>query len=95
MGVISATEQDRNTELVRGVYAALFDGDFAAFKDATRDDFEAHEARVCIHSGRSLSDPKRPREFTPEQYLALERSCLLGNGIVEYKRLERAMDKNR
>src|SRR5262249_7007727 len=35
----------------------------------TRDDFEAHEARVCIHSGRSLSDPKRPREFTPEQYL--------------------------
>ena len=35
----------------------------------TRDDFEAHEARVCIHSGRALSDPKRPREFTPEQYL--------------------------
>ena len=41
MGFISATQQDRNTELVRGVYAALFDGDFAAFKDATRDDFEA------------------------------------------------------
>ncbi|HEX4479355.1 MAG TPA: DNA polymerase III subunit alpha [Rudaea sp.] len=35
----------------------------------TRDDFEAHEARVCIHSGRSLSDPKRPRDYTPEQYL--------------------------
>jgi ketosteroid isomerase-like protein len=41
MGFNSATERDRNTELVRGVYAALFDGDFAAFKDATRDDFEA------------------------------------------------------
>src|ERR1700739_5127647 len=41
MGYISATEQDRNTELVRGVYAALFDGDFATFKDATRDDFKA------------------------------------------------------
>jgi len=35
----------------------------------TRDEFEAHEARVCIHQGRLLSDPKRPREYTPEQYL--------------------------
>ncbi len=34
-----------------------------------RDDFEAHEARVCIHAGRVLADPKRPREYTPEQYL--------------------------
>ncbi|OHE81189.1 MAG: DNA polymerase III subunit alpha [Lysobacterales bacterium GWF1_69_6] len=35
----------------------------------SRDDFEAHEARVCIATGRVLDDPKRPREFTPEQYL--------------------------
>jgi len=35
----------------------------------TRADFEAHEARVCIHQGRLLSDPKRPRDYTPEQYL--------------------------
>ncbi len=34
-----------------------------------RDDFEAHEARVCIATGRVLDDPKRPREFTAEQYL--------------------------
>ncbi len=34
-----------------------------------REDFEAHEARVCIRSGRLLSDAKRPRDFTPEQYL--------------------------
>jgi DNA polymerase-3 subunit alpha len=34
-----------------------------------RDDFEAHEARVCIHAGRVLADPKRPREYSPEQYL--------------------------
>ena len=26
-----------------------------------RDDFEAHEARVCIHEGRTLDDPRRPR----------------------------------
>jgi len=33
------------------------------------DDFEAHEARVCIQQGRSLSDSERPKEFSPEQYL--------------------------
>ena len=32
------------------------------------DDFEAHEARVCIASGWVLADAKRPREFTPSQY---------------------------
>jgi DNA polymerase III subunit alpha len=35
----------------------------------SRDDFEAHEARVCIHAGRVLADPKRPRDFSAEQYL--------------------------
>ena len=35
----------------------------------TREDYEAHEARVCIHQGRQLNDPKRPRGYTPEQYL--------------------------
>jgi len=34
-----------------------------------RDDFEAHEARVCIHAGRVLADPKRPHDYTAEQYL--------------------------
>jgi DNA polymerase-3 subunit alpha len=34
-----------------------------------REDFEAHEARVCIHAGRVLADPKRPRDYSPEQYL--------------------------
>ena len=33
------------------------------------DGFEAHEARVCIATGRVLDDPKRPREYTPEQWL--------------------------
>ncbi len=32
-------------------------------------DFEAHEARVCIHQGRTLGDPRRPREYTEQQYL--------------------------
>ncbi|WP_295444114.1 DNA polymerase III subunit alpha [uncultured Thiodictyon sp.] len=34
-----------------------------------RDDFEAHEVRVCIHEGRTLDDPRRPRIFSEEQYL--------------------------
>ena len=34
-----------------------------------REDFEAHEARVCIHEGHALADPKRPRPYSPEQYL--------------------------
>jgi len=33
------------------------------------DDFEAHEARVCIHHGEFLSDAKRVRRYTSEQYL--------------------------
>ena len=32
-------------------------------------DFEAHEIRTCIHQGRVLDDPRRPRAFTTEQYL--------------------------
>ncbi len=32
-------------------------------------DYEAHEARVCIHQGRSLDDQERPRDYTAEQYL--------------------------
>ncbi len=34
-----------------------------------RDDFEAHEARVCIHQGYTLSDSRRPRGYTEQQYL--------------------------
>ncbi len=32
------------------------------------DDFEAHEARVCIHEGFILADPKRPRNYTEQQF---------------------------
>ncbi|MDH5691524.1 MAG: DNA polymerase III subunit alpha [Gammaproteobacteria bacterium] len=34
-----------------------------------QDDFEVHEARVCIHDGRTLDDPRRPRRYTDQQYL--------------------------
>ena len=34
-----------------------------------RDDFEAHEARVCIHDGNTLDDPRRTRKYSEQQYL--------------------------
>src|SRR6185437_8205073 len=42
-------------------------GNDVRFLDA--DDFEAHEARVCIQQGQQLSDPRRLREYSPEQWL--------------------------
>lgn len=35
-------------------------------------DFEAHEIRVAIHDGFTLSDPKRPKNYSPQQYLRTE-----------------------
>jgi DNA polymerase-3 subunit alpha len=32
-------------------------------------DFEAHEARVCIGEGRVLDDPRRPKNYSNQQYL--------------------------
>src|SRR5688572_26978662 len=39
----------------------------ARFLDA--DGVEAHEARVCIATGRVLDDPKRPRDYSADQYV--------------------------
>jgi DNA polymerase-3 subunit alpha len=33
------------------------------------DEFEAHEVRVCIQDGRVLTDSRRPRRYTAQQYL--------------------------
>jgi DNA polymerase-3 subunit alpha len=35
----------------------------------TRTEFDAHEARVCIHDGALLVDTHRPRRYSEEQYL--------------------------
>ena len=34
-----------------------------------REEFEAHEARVCIREGALLADTSRPRRYSEEQYL--------------------------
>ncbi len=38
----------------------------------TRDEFRAHEARVCIAEGYTLADQRRPKRFAPEQYLTTQ-----------------------
>lgn len=35
---------------------------------ATPDDFDAHEARVCVADGETLANPKRTKRFSREQY---------------------------
>ena len=32
------------------------------------EDFDAHEARVCIHQGTVLNDKRRPRQYSDQQY---------------------------
>ncbi len=48
---------------------------------ATADDYEAHEARVCISEGEILGNPRRVRKFTHEQYFksAAEMAALFGD----------------
>jgi DNA polymerase-3 subunit alpha len=38
----------------------------------TPEDFDAHEIRVAIHDGYTLDDKKRPRRYSPQQYLRTE-----------------------
>ena len=40
------------------------------------DDFRAHEARVCISEGHMLSDQRRPRLFTDQQYFLKQEEIL-------------------
>jgi len=47
-----------------------------------QEDFEAHEARVCIHQGRVLDDPRRPKDYSNQQYFRSEQEmCQLFSDI--------------
>ena len=51
---------------------------------ARREDFKAHEARVCIAQGYVLADRRRPRLFTDEQYFkSQEEMCALFADLPE------------
>ena len=59
--------ESRALEMASEERAALVATNSVRFLSAS--DFEAHEIRTCIHQGRVLDDPRRPRAFTTEQYL--------------------------
>ncbi|MDB5986850.1 MAG: polymerase subunit alpha [Nevskia sp.] len=49
-----------------------------------RGDFDAHEARTCIAQGRVINDPRRPRDYSPEQYLkSADEMCALFADLPE------------
>lgn len=42
----------------------------------SRDDFDAHDARVCIQDGRVLADVDRPKNYCDDQYLRAPREMV-------------------
>ncbi|MCW8955742.1 MAG: DNA polymerase III subunit alpha, partial [Gammaproteobacteria bacterium] len=42
----------------------------------TQSEFDAHEVRVCIHDGRTMDDPRRPKHYSDQQYLRSEQEML-------------------
>ncbi|MGE0485786.1 MAG: DNA polymerase III subunit alpha [Gammaproteobacteria bacterium] len=74
---ITRTARDAEARYLDAVLdaAANLDAPLVATNDVrflAREDFDAHEARVCIHHGRALGDPRRPRDYSTEQYLRSE-----------------------
>ncbi|MGJ7095012.1 DNA polymerase III subunit alpha [Vibrio hannami] len=50
----------------------------------TEEQFDAHEIRVAIHDGYTLEDPRRPKNYSPQQYLRSEEEmCELFSDIPE------------
>ncbi|MFA0570081.1 DNA polymerase III subunit alpha [Vibrio gallaecicus] len=50
----------------------------------TEDLFDAHEIRVAIHDGYTIVDPRRPKNYSPQQYLRTEEEmCELFSDIPE------------
>lgn len=41
-----------------------------------QDDFEAHEARVCINRGLMLADPRRSKDYTLQQYFCSQQEMV-------------------
>lgn len=71
---ISRTGQQRENEYANRLLSLASDAScpVVATNEArflTSDQFQAHEARVCIHQGRLLDDTRRPKNYTPQQYL--------------------------
>lgn len=71
---IQRTERPGEDACIDGslALAAEYGAPLAATNDVRflrAEDFETHEARVCIQAGTTLADPRRPRDYSREQYL--------------------------
>jgi DNA polymerase-3 subunit alpha len=69
-----------------------------------REDYKAHEARLCIAEGYVLGDQRRPRAFTPESYFKTQAEMAasftdlpeaLANAVEIAKRCSLALDLGR
>lgn len=71
---LQRTKRENDEAIVQGslALARKYEVPVVATNDVmfvNREDFEAHETRVCINDGVTLDDPKRPKKYSEEQYL--------------------------
>lgn len=71
---LQRTEREHEGEYIEQAVklAERFDVPVVATNDVRfleQQDFEAHEARVCIYQGHVLADPRRPRQYSEQQFL--------------------------
>ena len=71
---LQRTQRDQEEDYIHTAvdYAARYQIPVVATNEVRflyQKDFEAHEARVCIHQGCVLEDPDRSREYSEQQYL--------------------------
>lgn len=86
--LIRTGRQDEETYLHAAVELAIAQGvPVVATNEVcflTENEFDAHEIRVAIHDGFTLDDPKRPRNYSPQQYMRSEEEmCELFSDIPE------------
>ncbi len=70
---LSRTQRPQEEDFIREAvkYAEQYHLGVIAHNDVhflSADDFDAHEARVCIAEGYTLGDERRPKCYSPEQY---------------------------
>ena len=71
---VQRTGRSREEEYLEAVIDLAADSDMPVVATnevcfLRHEDFEAHEARVCIHEGVVLDDANRPRRYSDQQYL--------------------------
>ncbi len=71
---LTRTGQPQEEDYIHAAIALAIEHDIAVVatnnvRFLEQQDFEAHEARVCINEGYTLDDVRRPKNYTDQQYL--------------------------